>query len=158
MQIKRGTTRVVLIAFGFVFKFPTLKQATVHGKLFRYFRGLVANVTEFATYLSCDRASFLVPVFSLGFVNIQRYQDGEKPTWDDVEAIFRRLPKEAQATVRMMDMHFFAPSNFRRNTQGLRMIDFGDGFAKSVPLSSFLVRFHKEFGEATKGETTATTE
>lgn len=157
MQIKRGTTRVVLITFGFVFKFPTLKQRTVHGKLFRYFRGLVANATEFATYLGCDRASFLVPVFSLGFVNIQRYQDGEKPTWDEVEVIFRRLPERAQGTLRMMDMHAFTPSNFRRNSKGLRMIDFGDGFANTVPLSSFLTRYHEEFGRALKGETTATT-
>ena len=157
MQIKRGTTRVVLIAFGLVFKFPTLKQAAFHGRSFRYFRGLIANATEFATYLSCDRASFLVPVFSLGFVNIQRYQDGDTPTWTDLEAIFSRLPEQVQRTIRMMDQHAFAPSNFRRNSRGLRMIDFGDGFSDNTPISFFLTRYHKQFGDAIKGETTATT-
>ena len=156
MQVKRGSTRVVLILFGFVFKFPTLRQFTDKGRLYRYFRGLVANVTEFATYLDCKCASFLVPVFSLGFVNIQKYQDGEKPTWDEMKIVFGRLPEKAQKTVRMMDMHPFAPSNFRRTSKGLRMIDFGDGFAEQIPISNFLIRFYEEFGKALESKITTT--
>ena len=133
MQVKRGSTRVVLILFGFVFKFPTLRQLTVNGRLYRYFRGLVANVTEFTTYLGCNRAPFLTPVFSLGFVNIQKYQDGEKPTWNEIKVIIGRLPEKTQRIIGVMSMHPFDPSNFRRTSKGLRMIDFGDGFAERTP-------------------------
>ncbi len=148
MQIKRGSTRVAVIFFGLVFKFPTLKQRTVHGRLFHYLRGVIANVSEFATYICCDRASFFVPVFSLGFVSIQKYEGGEKPTWDDLEDVARRLPEKAYRAIKYVDPHHFAPDNFRCNSKGMRMIDFGDSYGDPAPLSNFLLRFHEEFGAA----------
>ena len=150
MQIKYGTSRVAVIAFGLVFKFPTLKQRTVYGRRFHYMRGLIANASEFATYILCREASFLAPVFSLGFVSIQKFESGKKPTFEEMEKIFRKLTKNAQELLRCMNPHLFAPDNFRQSKTGLRMIDFGDGIGESYPTSYFLRRFHNEFGEALK--------
>jgi len=158
MQIRRGTTRVVFIAFGLVLKFPALKQRTIYGRKFHFMRGVIANASEFATYIMCDRASFLVPVFSLGIVSIQKFEGGTKPTFDEIEQVFQKLPVEAQNLLRRMDLHPFTPPNFRRSKTGLRMIDFGDDFSESFPPSYFLRRFRKEFEEALKDLQTATTE
>lgn len=158
MQIKRGTTRVALIAFGLMFKFPAFRQRTVHGFRFNYMRGLVANASEFATYILCEHASFLAPVFSLGFVSIQRFEGGEKPTFDDIGTVFRKLPVDAQRLLMCMEGHPFTPQNFRRSKDGWRMIDYGDSYSEGYPLSYFLRRFHKEFGEALKEVQTAITE
>jgi len=155
MQIKRVSTRVALIVFGIVFKLPALRQMTTHGLRFHYMRNEIANASEFATYILCNKASFLAPVFSLGFVSISRFESGEKPTWEELREIFRKLPPDAQKLLRYMSRHPFTPQNFRRSSTGLKMIDFGDGFGERYPLSYFLRRFHKEFEEVLKEVQTA---
>jgi hypothetical protein len=143
MQIKRGTTRVTIIVFGLAFKFPSLKQRTVHGKVYSFFRGLIANTTEFASYVVCKRSSFLAPVFSLGFVNIMRFESGDKPTWDELDAYINQLSDVPRQRMKSSD-HDFAPHNFRFHRSGLRMIDYGDRFSDPIPLSNFLRRHYEE--------------
>ena len=157
MQIKRGTTRVVLIAFGFAFKFPAIRQRTIHGRTFHYLRGVVANLTEFAAYISCGRPDFLAPVISCGFVSVQRFQAGEKPTWDEMDKILSQLSERARYAVSVMDPHPFAPSNFRRTSSGLRMIDYGDRLGDTYPITAFLNRYHEELSLLLAKSGTATT-
>lgn len=157
MQIKRGTTRVVLIAFGFAFKFPALRQRTVHGRVFHYLRGMTANLTEFAAYISCGRPGFLVPVVSFGFVSIQRFQAGERPTWDEMDTILSQLSERPRRAIAVMDLHPFAPSNFRRTSSGLKMIDYGDLLGDTYPLTAFLNRYHEELAPLLAKATVATT-
>jgi hypothetical protein len=120
-------------------------------------RGLIANASEFATYIMCKEASFLAPTFSLGFVSIQKFESGEKPTFKEMEEVFQKLPVDARKLLLYMDKHPFCPQNFRRSSNGLKMIDYGDAFGDRCPLSFFLRRFHREFGEALKEVRTAAT-
>lgn len=148
MQIKRGSTRVALIALGLVFKFPTLQQHTKRGYVVRFFRGFKANITEFVTYIRCGCPTFMVPVLSLGLVNIQFNAGDRQPRMSDMVNAHLLLSKAAQDMASLSDKHAFGPGNFRWGKNGLRMIDFGNGRRSHYSLSHFLVKHGKEFGEA----------
>ncbi len=176
MRIKRGTTRVAVLAGSWVIKFPRISMLgldprdTLHelrarnwskarkqlGRhAYAFLRGVIANLTEFATWMRC-RSPFLVPVFSVGFFSIQRYEEGAPPERSELDERFRLLPGRARRLMEAIDPHSLDNPNWRKNRHGFRLLDYGDSFGVvGVPLSSFLVEWHVQITDVLVSSTPA---
>lgn len=166
MKIFYGTDRTVICFAGLAFKFPkyswlwkillvsikfalrlqlqNVRKYAAEGAVY-FFRGVVANLTEFATCVRC-KSSFLAPVyFSLGFISIQKYVRGKKPTLEELIKFSGRLSKRAQEQQELVCLHSWGENNFRQTPQGLVMIDYGNSlFEGQMSLSTYLYRWRKE--------------
>ena len=144
MNILWGNHRVVLYAAGFVLKFPrvqilpppsrgawrgSLGYAKKHIKKswLQFITGCVANLTEYASWLEKPSRFKARVYFSLGFLTVQRYEQGQTLTKDQLKELLNHLPGEAKLEMEAMNTHAFCPSNFRRTERGVVMVDYGAG-------------------------------
>lgn len=169
IQIKKGGTRIVVITNRLVFKFPShvypVHYLTVALKVLRkyqdwrlasrnignavrsFWRGIQANLIEFMVWREC-RASFLVPVFTLGVVSIQRYEKGREPLLHELDRLYLKLSPEAREALRRIDPHAHQPTNWRKNEKGLRLIDYAGVPGKHLSFAGFILEFRHELEKA----------
>jgi len=107
--------------------------------------GLVANLTEYFTYVYTE-APFLAPVyFTLGIFSVQKYVEGDKPKNSELRQRFGRLTEKARFHMDQVTLHSWQPSSFRVTEKGLVMIDYGDSLISGFStLSTFLHRWGSE--------------
>jgi len=143
VKIKRGNDRFVIIVGNIVFKFPYFFRGPQ-----RFLRGFIANITEYGCY-SFTKAQFLVPVFSLGVVSIQRFEGGQIPTHEEMEIVFEQLPERLRRMMLHINPHNLQCQNWRKNDYGYRLFDYGDtfGYGNSFHLSEFLIPNNKELSK-----------
>jgi hypothetical protein len=140
-SIRKGSTRSVLMVGNlFVLKFPRKGRRL-------FLRGVIANLSEYFVY-KFSHASYLVPCFSIGIVTVQKYEHGEIPT--NIE-IWNRLNVSEKATriLQSVAPHEFMGKNWRKNSKGYRMIDYGyNMYSGTYPISDFLSQFKRELTES----------
>ena len=119
---------------------------------------MIANLTEFATYINCGRPYFLVPVVSFGFVSIQRFQPSVgRLTLDEIGSVISQFSEKSTKALFHMGGHWLDPANLRLTSRGIRLIDYGDLYEDVYPVSAFLRRYHEEVAEVFAKANTATT-
>lgn len=164
IKIRKGNTRIALIFCNWiVVKFPNprfdvMKNVKVNKKsitgvciyLSRQLKtfywamvyGVAMNVSEAMLYLNISKTPFLTPVFTIGICNIQIYQGEDKPTWEELISLMKTLPEDVQVVLYDCDPHQWAPDNWRKTIQGLKLIDYAPD-----PLRTSwarLIRSHKK--------------
>jgi hypothetical protein len=154
MQIRRGSSRAVFLVGRWAIKVPLVmiphKKADVEGIWKRFLIGMIANLTEYVMWLVFRRWNFLTPVyFSIGFVSIQKRSSGEKPSWDELNAMWKRMSQHAQMHLRGVDPHQIQPGNVWKEPDGTyRFVDFGDKVCYGgMTLSTFFVYHHEELSK-----------
>lgn len=168
MEIQRGSTRVVLLFEGFVLKFPrmnalmammrdapllavqgrwsTLRKLSAY-KWSWFMKGIRQNVTERKCWKAC-RASFLVPTYlSLGFMNIQKRERGDKPSLDEMDALVRRMGEVTENQTYTVDPHCFSPGNFLKSGSGYRVFDYGNGSYQPLRFTDYILRWQDELSK-----------
>ena len=166
MKIHKGRNRFTVITCGLVFKFPYFKfipyfllevlngfkgkKSTPNARSFclTFVRGIYENMSEFFTFVYC-KSPFLVPVFSLGFVNISRFCEGTKPEWKEVGAVLKRLPQDAYKKVFFLDPHHLEERNWIKTPTRLLLCDYGSNFGEHYSFGSFLTDHYDELEKAT---------
>jgi len=139
-EINKGSTRTVVIVLRrFVLKFPRIEKALGRTRLISFLWGVIANLTEFSTFLLSKNRSFLVPVWSIGLVSFQRYEEGETPTENEIRDILNRLPEGQKNILEFTGSHDLSARNWKKNAKGYRLFDYGDASCRSpIPISYFL--------------------
>ncbi len=168
IRLRKGNTRIAIIFFKFlVIKIPN-PRFDRHTHAFRtretFFRflagrgediyeallsGVLANLSEAVVYRNgWGMTEYLVPVFSLGICNFQRYQGEERPTKTELETMVRGLSEDLQSLFFKADPHERSTSNWRKTRSGLRLIDYAADPLKT-PWADFLLNSRKELSQAT---------
>jgi hypothetical protein len=163
LKIRRGTTRAVIRVGKYILKFPRITGTRIalkdtfgsfrrkewkefknnlRGHLHQLLQGIIANLTEFTSYLVC-RSSFLEPVVSVGIVSVQRCAGDEIPDRKELEEVLKSFPPEIWKILYLLDPHALDTPNWRKVKSGYRLIDYGDSFAE-MPLSYLLIHHHQE--------------
>lgn len=161
-KIRKGNTRIAIILFNYlVLKFPNPRfsawaRAFTSRKSFWEFLktlpvvaydyliyGVAANVSEGQLYRWSNNLPYLVPVFSLGIVNFQRYMGEECPTNKEMSELWKKLPEELKALLLEVDCHEYGYYNWRKTPNGLKLIDYAADPLRT-PWARFLRRSVKE--------------
>jgi len=168
MQIKKSDTRTVLLAGSYVFKFPRLFhlfrilrkaieliperkwdliRINSYWKWRDFYEGIRQNFSEYRCWRA-TKANFLAPTFfSIGIINVQKREKGDIPFSKELRIAFQKLPKEAEEERLKIDPHYFSSKNFIKNTEGMRLIDYGDK-SPDLKFVNFLIRWQKELSSA----------
>ncbi len=176
MKVIRGSGRVVLIAGNYVFKFPRiyhlLKVAKIVPRLMIKFKwrfifinakwgwqgfrnGIRQNVAEYHCWRSCA-APFLVPTyFSIGLLNIQKFQQGTPPSRNEMKTLLLQIDQNTNGECKIIDQHCFNRENFIKNNSGYSIVDYGDSRNYPFRFTHFIVRWQSELATilSTKIET-----
>lgn len=148
-QIHRGTYRVTILIGPVALKFvrPVFVLNLIKGCLkvigkkhfmarlenqfrqfrLRFARGVMANVSEWATY-STTKAEYLAPTyFTLGIVNISRRQDGDKLTLKEIDALIEQIPERERNLWYSIEPHsVWEGTSWRKTPKGYVLVDYGD--------------------------------
>ena len=157
MKLMTGTSRVALKIGPIVLKFPRFLfyvkdiwryrryKVKVRNSTIVFVNGFIANLTEFCISL-CRKEEFLARTyFTLGFVNVQKYIDGEKPSRDDINNTFKTLSQAAWWDRDEIDGHVWDPSNFVKTDKGMVMVDYGYAFSGRLgSIAGFIAEHHEE--------------
>jgi hypothetical protein len=163
--IKKGSTRIVLITQNYVFKVTRLKffwcvVRTILRLVFSlqwkkiprrighdwhwHMRCLNANITEYRCW-KATHAPFLVPtLFSLGILNVQKFEKGTVPTQQEVWGVLSQASKVSENHIYCIDPHCLDTKNFLKNDKGYRMVDYGDSREIPITISAYIMQWHKE--------------
>ncbi len=140
-RIKLGSSRFALIIDEkWVLKFPYFRAAFGHTGLDRFLRGIFANISEFVIYHLSGKPEFLVPVFSIGIVTFQPFEEGEEPDTHELCRLIRTLPANARMIEKMVSRHWLQSCNWKKNEKGYRLLDYGDAIG-AFPLSLLLFQW-----------------
>ncbi len=167
MEIKYGTSRVVILVGEYAFKFCRFwiivgaikrlfsnllqrKWRTIQAEWkltkFRIMSGIQQNRGERYCWKKTG-ARFLVPTrLSLGFLNVQQRERGDVPTSMEIKKIVAAMTAEtSEEELSSIDFHCLQPGNFLRNEQGYRLLDYGSPPSKrNGNFTDYLIRWHKE--------------
>ncbi len=161
MQIKKGTSRTSFIIGKLVFKFPriiflwrmvqyawqyrSLNNVNSRMQFLLFMRGIIANITEFASYIYKPSPYKAQVFFSLGFVIIQKNIVGDNITWQELQSVWIQFSEEAKFQQQLTDLHSWDQGNFRKTKKGVICVDFGDTFLSGAnSFSDFLNEWDDE--------------
>jgi len=171
VKVRKGNTRIAVIFLNLlVVKFPNprLDGITKPSKkdfvglrtgasyFLRFFRniywallyGSAVNISEAIIYLHARPAQFLTPVFTIGVCSFQKYQGEEKPSREEILDFEKGLSEKARVCLDECDIHQWLEDNWRRTSQGLRLIDYGEGPLRNS-WSRFILGNKREIAAAT---------
>ena len=157
MQIKKGSYRIAIIIGSLVFKIPNpifLKFAIRDRKisdLKRFRAGIIMNYREWFVWKK-TKADFLAKTyFSLGIINIQKFERGFYPQKAEIKAIISRLFIKTNEDSGYLDPHCFNSKNFVKTGGYYKLVDYGDDLNScDFTIDMFILRWHKVLREELK--------
>jgi hypothetical protein len=104
--------------------------------------GLIANISEAMVWRLNSHAKFLVPVFTLGLLNFQRYVGEKKPTHEDMIELWKKLPEDLSEILFQSSCHEYGWYNWRKTENGLKLIDYASN-PLVTPWARFINKAHR---------------
>lgn len=108
---------------------------------FRWFvEGIRKNVEELELWWELKPPFLARTIFGFGLFNVQVYKSGAMPTNDGLESLFRKFSECAYIDLkRGIDPHCLGPQNFKLDSSGFHLIDYGD-----EKFSRFIRKYRRE--------------
>lgn len=136
-----GNTRFVIVLFNLlVIKLPLLRTDLINKPITRpilfamdcldvlymsMLFGCIANLSEALNYYWCQgKPKMLAKVVTLGFCNFQLYYGEDTPDEEEIMSLLDNLDEKTSAVLREVDAHAIAAYNWRRTSDGLKIIDY----------------------------------
>lgn len=117
---------------------------------FMFAQGIIANISEWATYSSL-RKRFLAPTYlTLGIVNISKRIRGKSLEKDEISSMLSVNPEASlEEHFRLAELHATWNSDWFKTRTGIVLVDYGDIFRSTgLPISFVLSRKREEIQRA----------
>lgn len=168
IKLRKGTSRIVFIISDFlVIKFPNPRfgllkhkfrqrksfggflKTAIHSTYMNIMYGMAANISEGLIFAVVgSKAPHLTPIYTLGIMNISKYEGSKRPTREEIETFYDSLSDISKKMLNKCDSHSKAPGNWRKTKRGLKLIDYGAD-PLTTPWALFIFYHNQELNEAT---------